>query len=198
MVKAGRPRWPKSAMSEMSENAANQSNDRLVSVELDERLAGQLSDETAHERDVAIYALLEDNHFSLIGSARDGAAAAADTPLSGPYRLSLSVAADRLALAIRGAASDDTYTILLPVSLFRRIFRDYRLVCDSYYDAIKTSAPARIEAIDMGRRGLHDEGSRILIDALEGKVKLDFETARRLFTLFYALQWQGGPTAKLS
>ena len=179
-----------------------QHRDRLIAIELDERLAGQLSDEAAHERDLAIDALLEDNYFALVGRETADRQTREKTttrePLSGPYRLSLSVSADRMALAIRSITGDDTYTIFLPISLFRRIFRDYRRICDSYYDAIKTSAPSRIEAIDMGRRSLHDEGSRILMEALAGKVKLDFATARRLFTLFYTLQWQTGKGSKRS
>lgn len=176
---------------------ADRDANRLVAIHLDDTLTGQLSPETAHERDVAIYALLEENSFSLAPDE-----ATADTiPLEpipeGPFRLNLSVSSNRLVMLVGDDAGQCSQTILLPLSPFRRVLRDYKIVCQSYFDAIKSSAPQRIEAIDMGRRGLHDEGSRLLIEALENKVVLDFETARRLFTLIYVLQWQGNPATTL-
>jgi uncharacterized protein (UPF0262 family) len=151
---------------------------RIVDVELDERSIARNTPEVEHERKVAIFDLLEDNSFAL----DDGAA--------GPYRLRLSITENRLCFEIVGATADAT-TFLLSLSPFSKLIKDYFLVCESYYEAIKTAPPARIEALDMGRRGLHDEGSHLLIERLKGKVTTDFETARRLFTLICALHWRG-------
>ncbi len=151
---------------------------RIVDVELDERSIARNTPEVEHERKVAIFDLLENNSFAL----DDGAA--------GPYRLRLSIIENRLCFEIAGATADAT-TFLLSLSPFSKLIKDYFLVCESYYEAIKTAPPARIEALDMGRRGLHDEGSHLLIARLKGKVTTDFETARRLFTLICALHWRG-------
>jgi uncharacterized protein (UPF0262 family) len=151
---------------------------RIVDVELDERSIARNIPEVEHERKVAIFDLLENNSFAL----DDGA--------PGPYRLRLSITENRLCFEISGAAAEAT-TFLLSLSPFSKLIKDYFLVCESYYEAIKTAPPARIEALDMGRRGLHDEGSHLLIERLKGKVTTDFETARRLFTLICALHWRG-------
>jgi uncharacterized protein (UPF0262 family) len=151
----------------------------LVRVTIDDAALGSHGPDADHERAVAIYDLLEDNSFGLDG--HDG----------GPYVLHLTIADNRLVFDIRG--EDDTPVIAHHLSLtpFRRIVKDYFLVCDSYYQAIRTSSPAQIEAIDMGRRGLHNEGSELLAERLKGKIAIDFDTARRLFTLITVLHWKG-------
>ena len=152
---------------------------RLIDVQLVEKTAVRRRPEAEHERKVAIFDLIEANHF----------APAVDHP--GPYKLYLSAEDSRLIFDIR--AADDTELARVPLALqpFRGIVRDYFKVCESYYHAIKTATPSRIEAIDMGRRGLHDEGSRLLMERLKEKIVIDFDTARRLFTLICALHWKG-------
>lgn len=152
---------------------------RLVAITLDENSVGTTNSNVEHEREVAIFDILDGNSFALEG--RD----------DGPYKLHLSIIEDRLALQIDSEAGDTVMTHLLSLTPFKRIMKDYFMVCDSYYEAIKSAPPSRIQAIDMGRRGLHDEGSRILLERLSGKVNLDFDTARRLFTLICALHWKG-------
>jgi uncharacterized protein (UPF0262 family) len=152
---------------------------RLVAVTLDEDSIGRSSPDIEHERAVAIYDLIEDNSFR--PADHDG----------GPYSLQLSIVEKRLCLDIRLADGEPVMTHLLSLTPFRRIVKDYFLICDSYYAAIRTATPDRIEAIDMGRRGLHDEGSRILMQRLKEKVEVDFGTARRLFTLICVLHWKG-------
>jgi uncharacterized protein (UPF0262 family) len=154
-------------------------NQRLVAVSLDEDSIGRSSRDIEHERAVAIYDLLEDNSFAPVGDN------------SGPYKLNLSLKENRLVFDIRDSNDAPVMAHLLSLTPFKRIVKDYFLICDSYYAAIRTATPDRIEAIDMGRRGLHDEGSRILLEALKRKVKVDFDTARRLFTLICVLHWKG-------
>jgi uncharacterized protein (UPF0262 family) len=152
---------------------------RLVAIKLDEKSIGRSGPDVEHERAVAIYDLLEENSFAPIGHR------------GGPYALNLSLKDNRLLFDIRLANGEPVMAHLLSLTPFKRIVKDYFLICDSYYDAIRTATPDRIEAIDMGRRGLHDEGSRILQEALKRKVKIDFDTARRLFTLICVLHWKG-------
>ena len=132
-----------------------------------------------HEREVAIFDILESNFFSLDG--RD----------EGPYTLNLAIAEDRLVLAVGQPESDSVFTVVLSLTPLRRVMKDYFIVCESYYRAIRTAPPSRIQAIDMGRRALHDEGSRVLLERLKGKITVDNDTARRLFTLICALHWKG-------
>jgi uncharacterized protein (UPF0262 family) len=155
------------------------SNDRLISVELDEESIGRGSPDIEHERAVAIYDLLEENHFKL--AEQDG----------GPYGLKLSIQEKRLVFDIRDSAGEPVVTHILSLTPFRRIVKDYFMVCESYYQMIRSASPSRIEAVDMGRRGIHNEGSRILTERLEGKIDVDFDTARRLFTLICVLHWKG-------
>jgi uncharacterized protein (UPF0262 family) len=159
--------------------AASVPTRRLVAITLDEGSIGRSNPDVEHERAVAIYDLLEENVFA--PSGHDG----------GPYTLHLGISENRLAFDIR--LSDGTALIMHMLSLtpFRKIVKDYFLICESYYQAIRTAMPSQIEAIDMGRRGLHDEGSRLLMDRLNGKVEVDFDTARRLFTLICVLHWKG-------
>jgi uncharacterized protein (UPF0262 family) len=152
---------------------------RLVAVSLDERSLGGRDADADEECRTAIDDLLEDNHFALPG--RDG----------GPYRLHLSLAHGRLALAVRDREANDIVVHLLSLRPFRRVVKDYFLICESYYAAVHAAAPSQIEAIDHGRRGLHNEASQLLIDRLSGKIEVDFDTARRLFTLIAALHWKG-------
>jgi uncharacterized protein (UPF0262 family) len=152
---------------------------RLVSVTLDERTLGLGSPDQQHERAVAVYDLIEQNHFEL--PDRD----------DGPYALNITLIERKLSLDIKRADGTTLITHLLSLTPFGRIIRDYEMVCDSYYAAIRTSTPAQIEAIDMGRRGLHDEAAWVLVERLEGKVRLNHDTARRLFTLIFALHWKG-------
>jgi uncharacterized protein (UPF0262 family) len=152
---------------------------RLVAVTLDENSIGRSSRDVEHERAVAIYDLLEENSFEPVGHR------------GGPYALHLSIAENRLVLDIRLADGEPVMAHVLSLSPFKRIVKDYFLICDSYYEAIRTATPDRIEAIDMGRRGLHDEGSRILQERFKSKVSVDFNTARRLFTLICVLHWKG-------
>jgi len=152
---------------------------RLVAVTLDEDSIGRSSPDIDHERAVAIYDLIEENSFAPVGHK------------GGPYTLALSLKENRLVFDIRLADGKPVMAHLLSLTPFKRIVKDYFLICDSYYAAIRTATPDRIEAIDMGRRGLHDEGSRILQDAIKRKVIVDFDTARRLFTLICVLHWKG-------
>jgi uncharacterized protein (UPF0262 family) len=152
---------------------------RLAAVTLDESSIGRASRDVEHERAVAIYDLIEDNSFR--PSGHDG----------GPYALNLAIDGSRLVFDIRLADGKTVIAHLLSLAPFRRIVKDYFTVCDSYYAAIRGATPDRIEALDMARRSLHDEGSRILMERLKRKVELDFDTARRLFTLVTVLHWKG-------
>ena len=152
---------------------------RIVDLVLDESSVVRRSPDVEHERKVAIFDLLEENLFVPVGS--DG----------GPYRLRLSVEENRLIFDIRLEADEEHGKVMLSLTPFRRIIKDYFLICESYYDAIKSAAPAQIEAIDMGRRGLHNEGSTLLKERLSGKIDMDFDTARRLFTLICVLHIKG-------
>ena len=158
--------------------AAKTSN-RLVAITLDENSINRSNRDVEHERAVAIYDLLEDNTFAPHDD--DG----------GPFALHLSITGSRLVLDIRRENGTPVMAHLLSLSPLRRLVKDYYTVCDSYYAAIRTATPDRIEALDMGRRALHDEGSNILMERLKRKVDVDFDTARRLFTLICVLHWKG-------
>ncbi len=151
---------------------------RLIDVELDESI-GRSTPDVEHERAVAIFDLIEENSFQPVGDA------------GGPYRLKLSLMDSRLIFAISREDGGPVVTHILSLTPFRRIVKDYFLICESYYDAIRTATPSQIEAIDMGRRGLHNDGSQTLMDRLGGKIDMDFDTARRLFTLVCVLHWRG-------
>ncbi|MHC2255931.1 UPF0262 family protein [Bradyrhizobium embrapense] len=156
------------------------SNNRIVAVTLDEESIGRSGPDIEHERAIAIYDLVEQNLF-----APEGAAA------PGPYTLHIAITGNRLMFDIRKEDGAPVVAHLLSLTPFRRVVKDYFMICDSYYQAIRTATPDKIEAIDMGRRGIHDEGSRTLQERLKGKVRVDFETARRLFTLITVLHWKG-------
>jgi uncharacterized protein (UPF0262 family) len=153
---------------------------RLVKVTFESRGRGR--PEIEHEREVAI---VESNYF---GPCHPDGTQRTD----GPYVLTIGLVEDRLVLKIATEAKpDDTHALMLSLSPLRKIIKDYFLVCDTYYHAIRTQPPSKIQAIDMGRRGLHNDASRILTERLAGKVILDHDTARRLFTLVCALHWKG-------
>ncbi len=156
------------------------STNRLVAVTLDEELIGRSGPDIEHERAIAIYDLIEQNLFAPDG--HDG---------KGPFTLHIGMSGNRLMFDIRREDGAPVVAHLLSLTPFGRIVKDYFMICDSYYQAIRTATPDKIEAIDMGRRGIHDEGSRTLQERLKGKVKVDFETARRLFTLITVLHWKG-------
>jgi uncharacterized protein (UPF0262 family) len=151
----------------------------LSAVTIDETSLGSSNDDVEHERRVAIYDLIQENKFRPFG--HDG----------GPYALQLGITGSRLVFDIRESDGTPVIAHMLSLAPFRRIVKDYFVVCDSYYAAIRTATPDRIEALDMGRRALHDEGSHIVMERLKRKVDLDFDTARRLFTLITVLHWKG-------
>ena len=148
---------------------------RLAAVTLDERTVVRRSAVIENERAAAIADLLRQNQF----------APASGRP--GPFHLHLAVEENRLQMEIRGEADESTETISLPLAPFRRTVKDYFLVCESYYEAIQRANLTQVEAIDVGRRSLHDEGSSLLIERLAGKVAIDHDTGRRLFTLICVL-----------
>ncbi len=152
---------------------------RLSHVALDERTVLRRTAEVEHERRVAIFDLLEKNSFWPEG--HDG----------GPYHLHLAVVEGRLVFDIKVENADPVGQIILAVTPFKRIIREYFMVCESYYTAIKSAPPSRIEALDMARRSLHNEGSALLIERLKGKIATDIDTARRLFTLICVLHIRG-------
>ncbi|OLP58230.1 hypothetical protein BJF93_06305 [Xaviernesmea oryzae] len=157
---------------------SEQARQRLCDVALDETI-GRSTPDVEHERAVAIFDLLEENSFAPIGHE------------SGPYRLKLSLRDSKLIFSISTEDGADVATHILSLTPFRRIVKDYFLICESYYQAIRSATPSQIEAIDMGRRGIHNEGSQTLKDRLNGKIEVDFDTARRLFTLVCVLYWKG-------
>lgn len=149
--------------------------ERLIRVTLDERTVARRSPDIEQERKIAIFDLLEENHFLPIGDDR------------GPYALRLAIEDNRLILDIGDDSGEKITVFGLALSPFRRIVKDYWEICESYYEAIRSATPSRIEAIDMARRGLHNEGSDILRERLKGKIDIDDNTARRLFTLLCVL-----------
>ena len=162
-----------------SERATPGRSNRLVAVTLDENSIGRSNPDVEHERSVAIYDLLEENYFLPTGQD------------DGPFELTLAIVDKRLVFDIR--RPDGTAVIAHHLSLtpLRKVIKDYFMICDSYYQAIKTASPNQIEAIDMGRRATHNEGSELLMERLRDKIDLDADTARRLFTLICVLHWKG-------
>ena len=152
---------------------------RIVDVVLDEDSVARRTPEVEHERAVALFDLIEENDFCLVGGQ------------PGPYRLRIGIFEQRLVFDVRNEADEKLRDIVLSLTPFRKVVKDYFLICESYYAAIKKLGPSQIEALDMGRRGLHDEAARLLAERLAGKIEVDFGTARRLFTLVTALHWRG-------
>ena len=156
----------------------------LVDVVLDETTIGRANADIEHERAVAIFDLIEQNSFWPVGHVPKADAAP-------QYKLTLSVVEQRLVFVIRDVDDHDVATHILSLTPFRRIVKDYYQICESYYEAIRSATPSQIESIDMARRGLHNEGSETLQERLAGKIGIDFDTARRLFTLICVLHWRG-------
>lgn len=155
--------------------------DRLASVRLIEETPRPRPAEIQQELDVAMFDLVEANCFQL--AARDGA-----PPPPGPYALGIGMAERMLQIEVTAPDGDRAAALHLSLSPLRGVIKDYFAICESYFDAVKRLTPERIEAIDMGRRGIHDEGARVLAERLEGKIHTDHDTARRLFTVICALQ----------
>jgi len=153
----------------------SEERNRLVKITLDEDTLVRRSPEVEHERAVAIYDLLEENSFSLLGN--DG----------GPFALHIGIQENRLLFDVRGEDETELERVTLPLSSFRNVIRDYFRVCEAYYEAIKVASPSKIEAIDMGRRALHNEGAELLRERLAAHIRVDGDTERRLFTLICVL-----------
>jgi uncharacterized protein (UPF0262 family) len=158
---------------------ASPRNNRLISVVLDPGSIQRGTPDQEHERLTAIYDLVEDNSFSLPEGQE------------GPFALRIGMINNRLVFDVRTGGGDAIVSHGLSLSPFRTVIKDYFLICESYYAAIRTASAEQIEAIDMGRRGVHNEAAEIVIERLKGKVEIDFQTARRLFTLLAALAWTG-------
>jgi uncharacterized protein (UPF0262 family) len=152
---------------------------RLTAVHIDDRGLAAPTPEIEQERKVAVFDLLEDNSFAL--------PRAGDIP--GPYHLGLSVRDGRLVFSVATEAGDKVAEFHLSMGPFRQVVKDYFQICESYFEAVKRLPPSQIEAIDMARRGIHNEGARVLQERLEGKAVVDMDTARRLFTLICVLHW---------
>ena len=155
---------------------------RIIAIDIDDRGLSRPTPEIAQERNVAVYDLLEDNSFALPPRP--------DRPAPpGPYRLSLAVREGRLVFDITTESQLKAGEFHLSLGPFRQVVKDYFQICESYFEAVKRLPPSQIEAIDMARRGIHNEGARVLQDRLGGKAVVDKDTARRLFTLICVLHW---------
>ena len=157
---------------------------RLSDIEIDDSALPPPTPEIEQERRVAIFDLLEDNSFKI--PARDGR----DVP-AGPYHLNLAIRDRRLVFDVKTEDGSDVGEFHLSLGPFRQTVKDYFQICESYFDAVKKLPPSQIEAIDMARRGIHNEGARVLQERLDGKADVDIDTARRLFTLICVLHWGG-------
>ena len=159
-------------------SAPEKTRDRLAGITVETKALGRTNANIEHEREVAIFDILDGNAFRVEGMD------------AGPYKLHLTVAEERLLLAIT-ATNDETVEHSISLTPLKRIVKDYFMICDSYYEAVRTAPPARIQAIDVSRRAIHDEGSAILHEKLVPKIIVDDDTARRLFTLVCSLHWKG-------
>lgn len=160
-----------------------ESSYKLIDITLDDSTILRWSADVDHERRVAIFDLLEDNEFEVLRATEAG--------YHGPYKLTLSIQEGRLLFDLVSDTDAPIVCFRLAMSPLRRTIRDYLSICDRYYDAITWASPSQIEAIDMGRRGLHNDGSLLLRERLEDKIRLDQQTARRLFTLICVLHMKG-------
>ena len=155
---------------------------RIFAIDIDDRGLNPPTPEIAQERNVAIYDLLEDNSFALPPRP--------DRPVpEGPYRLALAIRDGRLVFGITTEAEQKAGEFHLSLGPFRQAVKDYFQICESYFEAVKRLPPSQIEAIDMARRGIHNEGARVLQERLDGRAEVDKDTARRLFTLICVLHW---------
>ena len=152
---------------------------RLTAIDIDDRGLTCPTPEMDQERKVAIFDLLEENFFAIPRAAE----------FPGPYRLLLALRDNRLVFAVSTEAGEKVAEFHLSLGPFRQVVKDYFQICESYFEAVRLLPPARIEAIDMARRGIHNEGARVLEERLEGKAVVDAATARRLFTLICVMQW---------
>jgi uncharacterized protein (UPF0262 family) len=159
------------------------SDPRIIDITLDERTILWRNADIEQERKVALLDLLNDNHFNPLRPVPDGYA--------GPYKVALRVEEGRLAIDIQRVDGSAVETIGLGMMRFRRAIKDYFAICDSYYQAVRQQTPQQIETIDMARRGLHNDAAELLRERLDGKIELDFDTARRLFTLICVLHIRG-------
>ncbi|MGL4396834.1 MAG: UPF0262 family protein [Hyphomicrobium sp.] len=166
-------------MTDQSHTPQAVSRDRIVEITLDPKSLGRASANIEHEREVAIFDILDGNVFALEGQD------------FGPYKLALAIAEDRLQITVCDAEGVERAVHQVPLTPLKRIIKDYFLICESYYEAVRSAPPMRIQAIDVNRRTLHDEGSRVLAERLAGRIAVDKDTARRLFTLVSALHWKG-------
>jgi uncharacterized protein (UPF0262 family) len=155
---------------------------RIIAIELDERSILRRSADIEQERRIAIFDLLEANHFDVTGH-------------QGPFRVTLRVEEGRLAIELNDEAGAPLDTIRIGLARFRRPIRDYFQICESYFRAVRSDSPRGMEAIDMARRGLHNEAAALLVERLKGQVEMDFDTARRLFTLICVLHIKASTTA---
>ena len=155
---------------------------RICHIEIDHHTAIPPTAEIEQERQVAIFDLLEENSFAL--PPREGRG-----PVEGPFRVTLAIREGRLVFDIRSESDEKLGEFHLSLGPFRQVVKDYFQICESYFDAVKRLPPSQIEAIDMARRGIHNEGARVLKERLEGKAEVDIDTARRLFTLICVLHW---------
>ncbi len=155
---------------------------RICHIEIDERGLAPPTPEIEQERRVAIYDLLEDNVFGLPRKADR-------VHPEGPYRVKLAIRDGRLVFDIGSEAGEKAGEFHLSLGPFRQVVKDYFQICESYFEAVKRLPPSQIEAIDMARRGIHNEGARVLQERLDGKAAVDTDTARRLFTLICVLHW---------
>jgi uncharacterized protein (UPF0262 family) len=159
--------------------ADEKTRDRLSEITLDPKSLASSNANIEHEREVAIFDIIDGNSFAV--EALD----------DGPYKLHLAIAEDRLQLIVGSETAQNLAQHSVPLTPLKRIMKDYFMVCESYYEAVRSAPPARIQAIDVNRRGLHDEGSVVLRERLLTKIIVDADTARRLFTLLCALHWKG-------
>ncbi|MEC7762558.1 MAG: UPF0262 family protein [Pseudomonadota bacterium] len=155
---------------------------RISKIDIDDTGLAAPTPAIEQERKVAVFDLLEDNSFCPLG--REGQAIP-----DGPYELGLAIKEKRLVVSVSTEGGDEAGEIHLSLGPFRQVVKDYFQICESYFDAVKKLPPGQIEAIDMARRGIHNEGARVLMERLEGKAELDIDTARRLFTLICVLHW---------
>lgn len=160
----------------------NVPGNKLLSVTLDESTIARGTPDQEHERNIAIYDLIECNVFEL------------ENGRAGPYALHLSLNGNRLVFDLRDSVGQPIFAHVLALSPFRMVIKDYFMICASYYEAIRHASADKIEAIDMARRGLHNEGAELVSERLKGKIRTDFDTARRIFTLIAALTWTGRET----
>ncbi|MEM6972354.1 MAG: UPF0262 family protein [Pseudomonadota bacterium] len=158
--------------------------DRLSGVRLIETRPAARTPEIQQELDVALFDLMEENRFRVLPRGET-------SPPAGPYTLGIGMAERMLQLELATADGGEASALTLSIAPLRATIKDYFAICQSYFDAVKTLPPSKIEAIDMGRRGIHDEGARLLIERLEAHVVVDHDTARRLFTVICALQFRG-------